>query len=306
MAAKRGWFQKMLGRGWVEPEEMQPTTKPPKVSAEPFSVSWEGCSLEYRLMDGELQMSAGSVCKAAGISNPSQAVSRLDDDEKIKGITTNDTPGGSQTVWWLTLPGFFSLVLTSRKDEAKKLRRFVTHDLLPSIQKHGCYPPPDQDSTDQTPIRSWIGKVARKHGHSRGWQKDRQTIADENKAIDSETFAIGGDAMACASRYNRLYVGLFRRTAKQLKRWLGCRDKDSPLNQMGNMPLSLYGASNTTLLQKMKNGAITVDNLPDEAEAIGSAYRKTALDILGPDQDFGITEDRKGNKILDTVQKQIS
>jgi hypothetical protein len=64
--------------------------------AEPASILWEGHPLEYRLVDGELWMTGGSVCHAAGLANVSKALSRLDDDEKGKGITSSDTLGGNR------------------------------------------------------------------------------------------------------------------------------------------------------------------------------------------------------------------
>lgn len=80
---------------------------------------------------------AKDVCDVLEIGNPSQALTNLDDDEK--GITTTDTLGGPQKTVTVSESGFYKLVLRSRKPVAKEFQRWVTHDVLPSIRKHGAY-----------------------------------------------------------------------------------------------------------------------------------------------------------------------
>lgn len=88
-------------------------------------------------IDGEPWFVAADVCRALEIGNPSQAVERLDDDEK--GISTIDTLGGQQQMVIINEPGLYSLVLTSRKPEAKAFKRWITHEVIPAIRKHGAY-----------------------------------------------------------------------------------------------------------------------------------------------------------------------
>jgi anti-repressor protein len=80
------------------------------------------------------------VCGALGIINPGDVTRRLDDDEK--GIDIIYTLGGQQEVTVVNEPGFYQVILLSRKPIAKKLKRWVTHDVLPSIRKHGAYVTP--------------------------------------------------------------------------------------------------------------------------------------------------------------------
>ena len=86
---------------------------------------------------GEAWFVAADVCKALELGNPSMTVERLDDDEK--GISTIDTLGGKQRMAIINEPGLYSLVLSSRKPEAKAFKRWVTHEVLPNIRKHGVY-----------------------------------------------------------------------------------------------------------------------------------------------------------------------
>lgn len=65
------------------------------------------------------------------------ALRRLDDDEK--GVDRIHTPGGEQEVGTVNEPGLYSLILGSRKPEAKAFKRWLTHEVLPAIRKTGSY-----------------------------------------------------------------------------------------------------------------------------------------------------------------------
>lgn len=77
---------------------------------------------------------AVDVCRILEIGNTSQAMSRLDDDEKTTLISNE---GRQMNI--ISESGLYSLVLSSRKKEAKAFKRWVTHDVLPSIRKTGGY-----------------------------------------------------------------------------------------------------------------------------------------------------------------------
>lgn len=89
------------------------------------------------MKDGEPWFVASDVCRALDINNSSQATTRLDTDEK--GIILNDTLGGMQKMSVVNEPGLYTLVLGSRKPEAKAFKRWITHDVIPAIRKHGVY-----------------------------------------------------------------------------------------------------------------------------------------------------------------------
>ena len=77
------------------------------------------------------------VCRVLGMTTPAKVARRLDDDEK--GVSQIHTPGGTQEVTIVNEPGLYSVILRSDKPEAKAFKRWVTHDILPSIRKHGAY-----------------------------------------------------------------------------------------------------------------------------------------------------------------------
>lgn len=95
--------------------------------------------------NGEPWFVAKDVCDALGINKT--AASRLDDDEK--GLRLAQTPGGDQAILCVSEPGFYKLVLKSRKPEAKAFQRWVTHEVLPSIRKQGGYMTARADETPE-------------------------------------------------------------------------------------------------------------------------------------------------------------
>lgn len=89
------------------------------------------------LIDGEPWFVAADVCKALELEKTNRALSRLDDDEK--GAHSVSTPGGRQRMSIISESGLYSLILGSRKPEARAFKRWITHEIIPSIRKHGAY-----------------------------------------------------------------------------------------------------------------------------------------------------------------------
>jgi len=89
---------------------------------------------------GEPWFVAKDVCDCLELGNVSQALDGLDDDEKQQLETNiiNPDVGGRGTLI-ISEPGLYSLVLRSRKPEAKEFKRWVTHDVLPAIRQNGGY-----------------------------------------------------------------------------------------------------------------------------------------------------------------------
>lgn len=83
---------------------------------------------------GEPWFVAKDVCDILEISNPSDALKRLDDDERSR---FNLGRQGEMNI--INEAGLYALVLGSRKPEARESKRWVTHEVLPSIRKHGAY-----------------------------------------------------------------------------------------------------------------------------------------------------------------------
>jgi prophage antirepressor-like protein len=91
--------------------------------------------------EGEPWFVAADVCNALELTNSRMAVDRLDADEK--GVSSTDTLGGKQNMAIVSESGLYSLVLGSRKPQAHAFKRWVTHDVIPSIRRHGLYATPE-------------------------------------------------------------------------------------------------------------------------------------------------------------------
>ena len=84
---------------------------------------------------GEPWFIVSDLCRALGLDNPTYVVSRLDDDEHGL-VTVQGSPSQTNAV---NESGLYSLILTSRKPEAKRFKKWVTSEVLPSIRKTGSY-----------------------------------------------------------------------------------------------------------------------------------------------------------------------
>lgn len=92
--------------------------------------------------DGDPWFVAKDVCDILEICNSRRSTSLLDEDER--GVHTVNTPSGKQEMTVVSEAGLYSLILKSRKPEAKAFRRWVTHEVLPAIRKTGAYVVPNR------------------------------------------------------------------------------------------------------------------------------------------------------------------
>ncbi len=106
-------------------------------AAAPTVFHFTSHSLRVVMRDSEPWFVAADVCDALSIDNNRNATARLDDDER--DVHTMDTPSGTQQMTIINESGLYSLILGSRKPEAKKFKKWVTGEVLPSIRKTGAY-----------------------------------------------------------------------------------------------------------------------------------------------------------------------
>lgn len=78
------------------------------------------------------------VARALGYESPRAAVSKKVDEED-RGVAKMETPSGTQNMTIINESGMYSLVLSSKLESAKKFKRWVTSEVLPTIRKHGAY-----------------------------------------------------------------------------------------------------------------------------------------------------------------------
>ena len=148
------------------------------------------------------------ICEILTISNVSDALANLDDDEKLLSEIT--IAGQRRKVLFVNESGLYHLIFKSQKPEANKFRKWITNEVLPQIRKTGMYVAPqeeieavqnlrkvvqahalkfsqDADYLDwqekKSQLNSWIGK--QKHKVSKGINSlfDNQT---ENAVVETE------------------------------------------------------------------------------------------------------------------------
>ena len=106
---------------------------------------FEGAAVRIIKTDGEPWFVLADVCKVLDIGNPSMVASRLDDDEQSAlSIADTSSNGVSQRRQFtiITESGLYSAIFLSRKRSAKRFKKWVTGEVLPSIRKTGSYGAP--------------------------------------------------------------------------------------------------------------------------------------------------------------------
>lgn len=129
-----------------------PTPPPPPtnnpVAVRTFSYGMLGDLRVIQDAKGEPWFMAADVCKHLGFDNnhTRMALQGLDEDEKatiLKVVGRHDFKGLRKDALLVSEAGLYSLILRSRKPEARDFKRWVTHEVLPAIRRHGGYLTPD-------------------------------------------------------------------------------------------------------------------------------------------------------------------
>lgn len=102
--------------------------------------------------NGEPWFVAADIAKALGYRMASDMTRRLDDDER--GTRSVRTPSGKQFMTVITEAGMYSAILGSKVEGAKRFKRWVTHEVLPSIRKDGGYMVAKDETPEQTMARA--------------------------------------------------------------------------------------------------------------------------------------------------------
>lgn len=126
--------------------ERAETTTPEPVSVS-FSEStdmnilgfdFDGHPVRVSMKNSEPRFVLNDVCEALNLRNPSQVGDRLDEDEKDT-IHIMDSIGRPRNTTVINESGLYSVILTSRKPNAKRFKKWVTSELLPTLRKTGSY-----------------------------------------------------------------------------------------------------------------------------------------------------------------------
>lgn len=104
--------------------------------------NFENHNVRALMIDDEPYWVGKDVAIVLGYTNPRKAIGDHVDDED-KGVTKCDTLGGKQDITVINESGLYSLILSSKLPSAKKFKRWVTSEVLPTLRKTGGYKLPD-------------------------------------------------------------------------------------------------------------------------------------------------------------------
>lgn len=234
------------------------------MTSEIQSYNFNGASLRTLTDEaGEPWFVAKDVCDILEISNPSDALKRLDDDERSR---FNLGRQGETNI--VNEAGLYVLVLGSRKPEAHEFKRWVTHEVLPQIRKTGGYIPTTDADDDMTILAKavMIGQ--------RTMEAQKQKIAEQQtRIVELEPKARFADAVAASDgtclvgelakmlRQNGMDIGqnrLFR--LLQADGYLGKSGSNRNVPTQRAMELGLFRIKETTVTHA--DGHTTVSRTP--------------------------------------------
>ena len=240
--------------------------------------------------DGEPRWVASDVAETLGLGRTHDMVRHLDADEK--GTDTIRTLGGDQDVTTITESGLYSVILRSRKPEAREFKRWVTGEVLPSIRKRGGYLTPEA-TAEALSDPDFIIRLATdlKEERAKRAELEAQAVVDKPKVLfadavsTSQTAILVGD-LAKILKGNGIDVG-----ANRLFGWM--RENGFLINRKGtdwNMPtqrameLGLFKVKETAVTHS--DGHVSVNKTPK---------------VTGKGQEYFVSRFMDGRFSLDVV-----
>lgn len=207
---------------------------------------------------GEPMLVAKDVCTVLGLGRQQDSTRYLDDDEK--GECLVNTPSGAQKMVCVTEPGFYKLVMRSRKPEAKAFQRWVTHEVLPALRRDGGYMVARDETPEQTMARAVLLAQAT-------IDRQRDRIAElEPKALFADAVAASDGTclvgeLAKMMRQNGVDVGQNRLFAMLREDgYLGNVGQNRNVPTQRAMDLGLFRIKETAVTHS--DGHVTINRTP--------------------------------------------
>jgi prophage antirepressor-like protein len=179
------------------------------ISTDVQPYDFHGNPVRVIMIGGEPWFVAADVCAVLGIDNARQAMARLDDDEYQQVASTVISNDGGPARHVVSESGLYSLVLGSRKPDARRFKRWVTSEVLPQIRRTGAY----AVSADPFDVMQGMLDTMR---------AQRDHLAQHDRAI-----------LELGARAERLEAGYERLAATGFANLRGLRHDVSYLNRLG-------------------------------------------------------------------------
>jgi len=235
---------------------------------------YSGSQVRTIINDDEVWFVAKDVCEILDIADARKAVQRLDEDERSL-IPVTDSLGRKQETFIVNEPGLYTLILGSRKSEAKQFKRWITHEVIPTIRKTGGYV-----ANDDVFVETYL-----KHADEQTKLLFRATLETVRKQ-NEQVAAMQPKADYFDALVDRRLLTNFRDTAKELKikpkafiDWL-LEKKYIYRDQKGKLkPYAQYVPSLFELKEWERNGRADVQTLvtPKGRETFRILLQKAAV-----------------------------
>lgn len=164
-------------------------------------------------IDGEPWLAGTDAATALGYANSRDALAKHVDDEDKNTVAIHDGTSGNPNMTFINESGLYSLVLSSKLPDAKKRRRWVTSEVLPSIRKHGAYMTPE---TLEAAILN-PDTMIRLCTALKDEQDKRKALEVANSALTVDCQIMKPKADYFDELVDRNLLTSFRETAKQLE-----------------------------------------------------------------------------------------
>lgn len=247
--------------------------------------------------DSILWFIGNDVCSCLDLTSPRSSLACLDEDEK--GVHTVDTPGGPQEMVVVSEPGMYSLILRSRKKEAKAFKRWIVHEVVPAIRQQGYYQQAPKDYIEA--LRALADETERRIA-----EEERRILA-EAKQKEVEAAKAASDAKVealdetCTTLNNELGFGKTYRVVRGIK-WLLKVFKSSPV---------MYSIVGKALVRLSETMNYPVKKVPSYQYGLVNAYHVNViaefLKRLYEDRDiFKDLRHRESDKNLEEIYARRS
>ena len=214
------------------------------------------------IKDGQPWFVAKDICTALGLGDTSKAMERLDPDEK--GTNSILTPGGTQEMWCVNEYGLYNLVIASRKPEAKSFKRWITHEVLPSIRQTGGYITPQAQMLQF--LQGMLDEMKRQAAELNEVKEQSSKALETTQNIkdtlintyDNWRDWVKQNVSAIQKGSNMSYQDVYSRMYEELERRAKCRLSIRVDNQRKRMAMA--GASKTAV-----DNYRSIDAIEDDA-----------------------------------------
>lgn len=210
--------------------------------------------------DGEPWFVIADLCKALDLSNPTMVANRLNEDD-LSTIEVTDSLGRKQKANATNEGGMYEVVFMSRKSEAKRFKRWVTHEVLPAIRRDGGYMVARADETpEETMARAVLiaNETIKRQRAQIDEMRPKALFADAVAASDG-TCLIG--ELAKMLRQNGVEIGqnrLFERLRED--GYLGKSGSNRNVPTQRAMEMGLFRIKETAVTHA--DGHVTINRTP--------------------------------------------